>query len=254
MAASAEFTSRRKGDAFGLTIFGNEVLRWTPLTKDLSAHPPCHAVPAARDLPQHFGGTEIGKALAFLLRTMPERGEGDRMVVLLSDGRAPTWALARGRSAPSWPTSGSCCTPIHIGDGRRPAICTICCRPTGGHVFAAATPEAWPTVFDHIDHMQPAKLKPGPPQQVDYLPAVRPGRADRVGFVSIGPVRPEVHAMVIWWITAAVVAAVCLSEWLHARRCRRLAYLGVRPGGQAAGVGGVGAPLRVLAAAPCAGA
>jgi hypothetical protein len=31
------FTSFRKGDAFGLTIFGTEVVHWVPLTKDLTA-------------------------------------------------------------------------------------------------------------------------------------------------------------------------------------------------------------------------
>ncbi len=37
MRAIQQFTGKRQGDAFGLTIFGNEVLRWVPLTKDLSA-------------------------------------------------------------------------------------------------------------------------------------------------------------------------------------------------------------------------
>ena len=33
----AEFVSHRKGDAFGVTLFGTEVLHWVPLTKDLDA-------------------------------------------------------------------------------------------------------------------------------------------------------------------------------------------------------------------------
>src|SRR5436190_23512043 len=37
LTAINAFTTHRKGDAFGLTIFGNEVLHWTPLTKDLEA-------------------------------------------------------------------------------------------------------------------------------------------------------------------------------------------------------------------------
>ena len=37
MAAIDEFLDYRKGDAFGLTFFGNSVLHWVPLTSDASA-------------------------------------------------------------------------------------------------------------------------------------------------------------------------------------------------------------------------
>ena len=37
--AIKEFTTYRKGDAFGLTIFGSDVLHWVPVTKDLSDCP-----------------------------------------------------------------------------------------------------------------------------------------------------------------------------------------------------------------------
>ena len=46
MRAINEFLDFREGDAFGLTIFGNQVLHWVPLTSDASAfrcappHPP----------------------------------------------------------------------------------------------------------------------------------------------------------------------------------------------------------------------
>ena len=55
MNAINGFIGFRKGDAFGLTIFGNEVLRWTPLTKDITAI--SNATPFLRpeSLPHHFG-------------------------------------------------------------------------------------------------------------------------------------------------------------------------------------------------------
>ena len=37
MKAIDEFLKIRKGDAFGLTFFGNNVLHWVPLTSDPSA-------------------------------------------------------------------------------------------------------------------------------------------------------------------------------------------------------------------------
>jgi Ca-activated chloride channel homolog len=54
--------------------------------------------------------------------------------------------------------------------------------------------------------------------------------------------------VVTWWITAAVVAACMLSEWLHARRCRRLAYLAFGPAGRPRAWVAAAAPLRVAAA------
>ena len=168
MAALGDFTSRRKGDAFGLTIFGNEVLRWTPLTKDLSAIR--NATPFLRPelLPHHFGGTEIGKALQFCGRTLPERGEGDRMIILLSDGQSADLGSARARQIGAELAGDEIVLyAIHIGDGAAPSDLYDLVRPTGGRVFAAGNPQALGAVFDHIDQMQPVKLQPAVPQQID---------------------------------------------------------------------------------------
>ncbi len=162
MAALGEFTGRRKGDAFGLTIFGNEVLRWTPLTKDLAAL--SNATPFLRleILPPHFNGTEIGKALRFCSQTLPERGEGDRMIVLLTDGISADLGPPVSRQiGAELAEERIVLYAIHIGDEAVPGDLYDLCRPTGGQVFAAATPDAMTAVFDHIDHMQPAKMKPG---------------------------------------------------------------------------------------------
>jgi Ca-activated chloride channel family protein len=168
MAAIEDFTSRRKGDAFGLTIFGNEVLRWTPLTKDLSAIR--HATPFLRPelLPRHFGGTEIGKALRFCGQTLPERGEGDRMIILLSDGRSADLGGPRARQIGAELAEDLIVLyAIHIGGGPAPGDLYELSRPTKGQVFAADNPDALATVFGHIDRMQPVKLEPAAPQQVD---------------------------------------------------------------------------------------
>jgi len=170
MAALAEFTNRRKGDAFGLTIFGNEVLRWTPLTKDLAAM--ASATPFLRPelLPSHFNGTEIGKALRYCRQTLPDRGKGDRMIVLLTDGISADLGPAVSRQIGAELAEEQIVLyVIHIGDEAMPSDMYELARPTGGQVFAAATPDALATVFDHIDHMQPAKMKPGAPQPVDFF-------------------------------------------------------------------------------------
>src|SRR6201999_4394443 len=81
-----QFLTFRKGDAFGLTFFGNNVLHWAPLTQDASAIR-C-AVPFMRPelAPPWFGGTAIGKALMACQSVLTSRQEGDRMIILVSDG------------------------------------------------------------------------------------------------------------------------------------------------------------------------
>jgi Ca-activated chloride channel family protein len=146
------------------------VLRWTPLTKDLSAIR--NATPFLRPelLPHHFGGTEIGKALKFCGEQLPERGEGDRMIILLSDGQSADLGPARSRQIGAQLADDQIMLyAIHIGDGQAPADLYELVRPTGGQVFAANNPEALNTVFGHIDQMQPVKLKPSAPQQVDFF-------------------------------------------------------------------------------------
>ncbi|MGD9128553.1 MAG: VWA domain-containing protein, partial [Planctomycetia bacterium] len=96
MAAINDFLDYRPGDAFGLTFFGNSVLHWVPLTTDVSAircSPPFMRPEVA---PPWFGGTEIGKALKACRKVLIEREEGDRMIILVSDGES--WDLGGGQA------------------------------------------------------------------------------------------------------------------------------------------------------------
>lgn len=88
MEAIDKFLDYREGDAFGLTFFGNEVLHWVPLTTDVSAircSPP-FMDPTSPGHPHWLGGTAIGKALRACREILNSREEGDRMIVLISDG------------------------------------------------------------------------------------------------------------------------------------------------------------------------
>lgn len=169
MLAIENFTQRREGDAFGLTIFGNEVLEWTPLTKDTSAIR--NATPFLRPetLPPQMGGTEIGKALVFCRKRLAERGEGSRLLVLLSDGESAD--LGGNRAAEIGKELAAdevVLYAIHIGEAVAPGDLNSLASPTGGEVFAVADPSALDRVFGHIDQMQPIKLKPTQPQRVLY--------------------------------------------------------------------------------------
>ena len=86
MKAINEFLDFRSGDSFGLTFFGNNYLHWVPLTNDPSAFR--NSIPFMR--PENnvpgFGGTEIGKAVLGAREVLTYREDGDRMIILVTDG------------------------------------------------------------------------------------------------------------------------------------------------------------------------
>ena len=61
--AAREFCSFRKGDAFGLTVFGSEYIHWVPPTKELSAIISATEYVRPDNMPPWMGGTLIANAL-----------------------------------------------------------------------------------------------------------------------------------------------------------------------------------------------
>ena len=88
MKAIDHFLDIRKGDAFGLTFFGNNVLHWVPLTGDPSAIRCAPPFMKPENVPPWMGGTMIGKALLACKEILTSREEGDRMIILVSDGES----------------------------------------------------------------------------------------------------------------------------------------------------------------------
>src|SRR5439155_25312129 len=81
-----EFLNYRKGDAVGLTFFGNNFLHWCPLTSDTSAVRCAPPFMRPENVPPRFGGTEIGRALRACKSVLMERQEGDSMNVQFKYG------------------------------------------------------------------------------------------------------------------------------------------------------------------------
>jgi len=168
--AIKEFTTYRKGDAFGLTIFGSDVLHWVPITKDLSALRLSAPFLRPEKMPPYLWGTQIGRALRACQKALTAQPEGDRMVVLISDGESADLgggmaeelgnALSADRITVYY---------IHVAEGQPQNETFTIASLTGGQAFAAGDPSALREVFQHIDRMQPAKLKPGTPEYEDLL-------------------------------------------------------------------------------------
>lgn len=162
MAAIDKFLDYREGDAFGLTFFGNEVLHWVPLTTDVSAircSPP-FMDPTSPGHPHWLGGTAIGKALRACREVLISREEGDRMIVLVSDGYS--FDLGNDQDiqiANKLKEDGIVVYGIHIASSEVPAPVVNITGLTGGEVFEPEDPAALETVFQHIDKMQETRMQ-----------------------------------------------------------------------------------------------
>lgn len=168
MEAINNFVDFREGDAFGLTFFGNSVLHWVPLTTDVSAIKCATPFMRPENRIRGFGGTEIGKALIACRGILAEREEGDRMIVLVSDGNSSD--LSGGRAlqiAAQLKESGVVVHAIHISDSGVPPDIVNICVSTGGEVFGVNDPQAIEAVFQRIDEMQQTRMVQLAPDRLD---------------------------------------------------------------------------------------
>ncbi len=160
MKAIDSFLDVRKGDAFGLTFFGNNVLHWVPLTSDASAIRCAPPFMKPENVPQWMGGTMIGKALLACKEILTSREEGDRMIILVSDGES--YDLSGGNDetiAQTLKRANIAVYAIHISDRNPPAEIVNITALTGGEVFPVDDPGALKAVFQRIDAMRETKLE-----------------------------------------------------------------------------------------------
>lgn len=150
----------RENDAFGLTIFGNQVLHWVPITNDVSAFRCAPPFLRPEKLPSWFGGTSIGLALKECMKVLSSAEKGDRMIILLSDGYSGD--LHGGRDvqlARALKDQNITVYAIHVAQGAPPPPLVTITNMTGGDVFAAGDPEGLEEVFQRIDLMEKAPME-----------------------------------------------------------------------------------------------
>jgi Ca-activated chloride channel family protein len=163
MRSLDDFLTYRKGDAFGLTFFGNNTLHWVPLTSDGSAVRCSPPFMRPENAPPWMNGTDIGKALRSCAKVLCERQEGDRMILLVTDGE--DYDLSGGHDmeiarelranhiavyAVIIPEAG-----VH---GIQDEIVNIT-HLTGGDAFLVADPEAMKSIFRRIDQMKQTRVQ-----------------------------------------------------------------------------------------------
>lgn len=170
MKAINAFLDFRKGDAFGLTFFGNNVLHWVPLTTDVSAFRCAPPFMRPEVAPPWFGGTEIGKALKGCQKILTSREEGDRMIVLISDGES--FDIMNGNDVPlaqSLKNDNIVFYTIHVSSTEIPDPIVNIARLTGGEVFGVDDPGALEAVFAQIDKMQETKIETTAAETLDHF-------------------------------------------------------------------------------------
>lgn len=168
MNALNKFLDYREGDAFGLTFFGNSVLHWVPLTSDASAFRCAPPFMRPENAPPGFGGTEIGKAVLACREVLTSREDGDRMIILITDGfSSDLMGGADEDIARKLKRDNIVLYAVNIQEGTAPGEVVNLARITGGEVFNVVDPGTLETVFKRIDEMQKAKLEKGSAEYVD---------------------------------------------------------------------------------------
>jgi Ca-activated chloride channel family protein len=168
--AIVDFTSFRKGDAFGLTIFGTEVVHWVPLTRDLTALRLAAPFLRPEKMPPHMMGTRIANALQAVHKILRSREQGDRMIVLISDGMSfDLGGGAAQKLGEDLSRDGITVFYIHAAEGEPQEETFTVANLTGGQAFAAGDPASLREVFQRIDAMKPTRLKPSAPENADWF-------------------------------------------------------------------------------------
>jgi len=160
MKSLDDFVTFRKGDAFGLTFFGNSNLHWVPLTSDVSALRCSPPFMRPENVPPWFNGTEIGRALRACSKVLSERQEGDRMILLVTDGESyDLFGGADKDIARELKANNISVYAVIIGMDNVQDEITNITQLTGGEAFLAGDADAMKTIFRRIDQMKQTRVE-----------------------------------------------------------------------------------------------
>jgi len=172
--AAREFCNYRKGDAFGLTIFGSEYIHWVPPTKEMSALTSAMKYIRPDDMPPWMGGTLIANALHGCRNELVKTEQGDRAVILITDGGSADFNNGGDRRAAEELAAANIRVfGIQVGNdgGMGTGGMETISGTTGGKVFNVDDRSALDNVFREIDRMQKARFKQVTADWVDdYTP------------------------------------------------------------------------------------
>ena len=167
-AAVREFCAFRKGDAFGLTIFGSEYIHWIPPTTELSAIDNATRYVRPENMPPWMGGTLIANALRGCRDALLKTKDGDRAIILISDGGSADFQDGGDRAVAQELAEHNIrvfSILVAEADGGGQALIA---STTGGKAFTAGDRAALQDIFREIDSMQKSRFQPVAADWVDH--------------------------------------------------------------------------------------
>ena len=172
-AVLADFLDRRVGDRVGLLVFGQRAYALTPLTLDRDS-----VRDQLRDSVAGLAGREtaIGDAIGLAVKRLRDQPEGQRVLILLTDGvntagvleplKAAELAKAEGVRIHTIAFGGSggalsvfgMTLPMPGGDDEiDEATLKTIARETGGQAFRARDTETLAGIYAELDRIEPVK-------------------------------------------------------------------------------------------------
>lgn len=177
-AVIADFLDRRAGDRVGLLVFGQRAYVLTPLTLDLAS-----VRGQLRDSVAGLAGQEtaLGDAIGLAVKRLREQPEGQRVVILLTDGVNTAGVLDPRKAAELAKAEGVRVHTIAFGGagagfsffgmqvpmpqgGEEVDEDTLAevARTTGGRFFRARDTEALAGIYAELDRLEPVQVAAAP--------------------------------------------------------------------------------------------
>ncbi|NEV60752.1 VWA domain-containing protein [Thiorhodococcus minor] len=167
---AADFIRRREQDRLGLILFGSRAYLQTPMTFDAQT-----VAAMLRDSVVGLAGrqTAIGDAIGLAVKRLRDQPEGQRVLVLLTDGASTAGVLDPIEAAELAAKAGIRIYTIGIGGGDvgirtplgirllrqgsdfDPATLKEIAKATGGRFFAASNREELESVYAELDRLEP---------------------------------------------------------------------------------------------------
>jgi len=197
-AVLADFLDRREGDRIGLVVFGQQAYALTPLTADRAT-----VREQLRDSVVGLAGNEtaIGDAIALSVKRLREQPEGQRVLILLTDGMNTAGVLEPLKAAELAKAEGVRVYTVAFGGSGGMSLFGVqlpggedtvdeqtlgkIASETGGRFFRARDTDELAGIYAELDRLEPVK---------SAGPAVRPrieryvwplGIAMLLGFIGL---------------------------------------------------------------------
>jgi len=174
--AMREFTTLegREGDSFGMSVFGVEIIHWVPVTQDTEALNSVSELITPNSFPRWFEGTMIGRSLQSASRRLEMEEEGDRMIILLSDGMsADLDEQGLKETIEELKDANVSVYMVLFQSGPPNKDALRVARETGGAAFSCRDDQSVHEIFASIDEMEKAHFTTKEIVPVDFFePAV----------------------------------------------------------------------------------